>query len=646
MSLPKLLTTALVVALAGCGTQPITPSSGHLRQEARPSQLPPPVTTPVALPRPQANPRQDTYTVVVHDAPLRDVLFALARDARLNIDIHPRLAGDTHITLNAINQTVLQILERISRQADIRYEFFQGNLQILPDEAYLKTYTVDYLNMTRDMTSTVSIATQIANTGTVGVNSSGSSSSSAGNNNSTTSITNTANHNLWRNLVENVAGILGVQAANAQNNTRTTTLCVASSDSTATNNAPTASTTAAASPLPSNKDQATPNTAQTASGQNTPNGSSTPLPAVLNSTQQNASNNAAGGASRSSSNSTGNASQAECVVLASPETSLLTIKATARQHRQVQDFLDQFLASAKRQVLIEATVAEVQLNNEYQQGINWSRLRSDGLGGLRLVQTPNGPSNLGAGGAPGTSPETAISNIFTLAYSNTSSKIGNFNLTLSLLEAFGKVKVLSSPKISVLNNQTALLKVVDNKVYFTSKVTITRNTDGNVTDRLYETTINTVPIGFVMSVTPQIDAIGSVSLNVRPTISRIIRYVNDPNPALAAASISNPIPEIQTREMESVIRVHSGQIAVMGGLMQDTMDNRTDAVPGLSQLPWVGDAFKYRSDATTKTELVVFLRPIIVKAGTLQDDYPEFSNFLPDNNFFKNSPAATSEEKR
>jgi general secretion pathway protein D len=60
----------------------------------------------------------------------------------------------------------------------------------------------------------------------------------------------------------------------------------------------------------------------------------------------------------------------------------------------------------------------------------------------------------------------------------------------------------------------------------------------------------------------------------------------------------------------------------------------------------VGDAFKYRSDATTKTELVVFLRPIIVKAGTLQDDYPEFSNFLPDNNFFKNSPAATSEEKR
>lgn len=164
--------------------------------------------------------------------------------------------------------------------------------------------------------------------------------------------------------------------------------------------------------MPSNKDQATPNTAQTASGQNTPNGSSTPLPAVLNSTQQNASNNAAGGASRSSSNSTGNASQAECVVLASPETSLLTIKATARQHRQVQDFLDQFLASAKRQVLIEATVAEVQLNNEYQQGINWSRLR-DGLGGLRLVQTPNGTSNLGAGGTPGTSPETAISNIFT-----------------------------------------------------------------------------------------------------------------------------------------------------------------------------------------------------------------------------------------
>ncbi len=308
-------------------------------------------------------------------------------------------------------------------------------------------------------------------------------------------------------------------------------------------------------------------------------------------------------------------------VIASPEAGILTVRATGKQHEKIQDFISQIMRNARRQVLIEATVAEVRLNSNYQQGIDWSRLRL-GSKGFQLTQA--------ASGNP-VPPASNTGTMFLLDYVNPTSKLGNLSGSVSLLESFGDVKVLSSPKISVMNNQTAMLRVVDNLVYFTIKADTTTNQTTSTTT--YTTTAITVPTGFTMSVTPQINDSDTVLLNLRPSISRLLGYVNDPNPALAAAGVVSRIPQLQTREMESVLKIENNQIAIMGGLMQDEISNLTDGVPLLDDIPIAGQAFKNRNDTKTKTELVIFLRPVVIKDASIEGDYSAYRNNLPDENF-------------
>ena len=233
-----------------------------------------------------------------------------------------------------------------------------------------------------------------------------------------------------------------------------------------------------------------------------------------------------------------------------------------------------------------------------------------------------------------------------MSYTNPTSAIGNVLMTLKLLEQFGDVQILSSPKIIAMNNQTAVLKVVDNRVYFTVTVDPElRNAAGDITKvATVETEIHTVPVGFVMNVTPFISVSEEVVLNVRPSISRILGYVNDPNPALAKEGVVNPIPEIQVREMESMLRVNSGQVAIIGGLMQDQIEKRTSGVPGLSSLPVLGKLFSYQDDKIVKTELLVFLRPTVIDNASLDGELEEFKKYLPDHKELEIQSQTYSEE--
>jgi general secretion pathway protein D len=141
-----------------------------------------------------------------------------------------------------------------------------------------------------------------------------------------------------------------------------------------------------------------------------------------------------------------------------------------------------------------------------------------------------------------------------------------------------------------------------------------------------------------MNVTPQISENDSVLLNIRPSISRRYDWADDPNPALKEKNITNRIPVIRTREMESVIRVENGNIAVMGGLMEDSLENTDNVVPGASRIPIVGSIFQNRDDTRKKTELVIFLRPIVIKEASLAGDYTAFRDKLPGKDFFGNNP--------
>jgi general secretion pathway protein D len=226
---------------------------------------------------------------------------------------------------------------------------------------------------------------------------------------------------------------------------------------------------------------------------------------------------------------------------------------------------------------------------------------------------------------------------FTLAYQkeNPLSQVLNLKLTLKMLETFGNVKVLSSPKLSVLNNQTAILRVVEDFVYFqvTSNQTATVNVG---TQTSVTTTPQTVSVGLTMAVTPQIGEGDVVILNVRPTITSISALVKDPNPLL---TIPNNVPQLRTREIESVMRINSGDTAVLGGLMEDSIDYNTNRVPIVGRIPLLGEIFTNRANSAQKTELVVFLRPIVLKNADLAGDFSGYRNQLPDKDFFTSERA-------
>ena len=272
----------------------------------------------------------------------------------------------------------------------------------------------------------------------------------------------------------------------------------------------------------------------------------------------------------------------------------------------VRVFLDRIMENTQRQVLIEMTIVEVKLSDNYQAGVDWTRLSdSAGLGNNGVsVQSEMLGGNL------------RVPPFFSLGYNDADVDGSSITATVRLLQQFGDTKVLSSPKIMALNNQTALLKVVNENVFFTVELDIREATADIPERRTFTSEIHTVPVGLILSVTPQISEEGFVSLNVRPTISRITGFAIDPAPRLAGADFDNLIPEIQVREIESLLTVSNGHTVVLGGLMQNEQESEKDGVPGLSRIPKVGNLFSYTKDKLVKSELVIFLKPTIIRNGT------------------------------
>jgi general secretion pathway protein D len=284
-------------------------------------------------------------------------------------------------------------------------------------------------------------------------------------------------------------------------------------------------------------------------------------------------------------------------VVSHRETGILAVFASASQHQRVAEFIDRVQGAARRQVMVEATIVEVTLADGYRQGIDWSRWGSPEV-------------NVHPRGALDASVVTP-----TVAYLSSL-----HDIKLDLLETFGTVKVLSSPKLSVLNNQTAILKVVEEVVYFLVDASTTEyGGDSDRTRTSATTTPQSVSVGLVMALTPQIGQSGEITLSVRPTISSISGFKDDPNPSLG--SIPNRVPQIRTREIESVLRLVDGEIAVLGGLMEDKIDYDTGRIPLIGALPVLGELFTRRENSVRRTELVIFLRPRLIRQPGLNGDY-------------------------
>ena len=590
---------AMALAMAGCGPRPIVKSDAHI--EAPPpaaaradARIPQPVRTVPLPPPPEARESEIRYSVVVANQPVREVLLAMARETRLNFDIHPGIEGT--VNLNAIDQTLKQILNRIAKQVDMRWEMEGQTITVMPDTPYLKSYRVDYVNLARDVSETVGIATQVISGGVAG--SAGSAQSSSANN-STLTITGTSKHRFWETLEKNIKDLL--RETDKQLPEGSSETYVQSRGQSGV------SSTQARSSTQPRTGRTT--TAQSRTTTETGPGDTQSRDATEFTEQRLTFREAAS-------------------VIVNPESGIVTVRATSRQHEKVQEFLEQVIGSSRRQVLIEATIVEVTLNDNYQTGVDWSSLGINGLG-YTFRQSIVGPS------LPSTpfALDNATPNSFSIAYSNPSAAIGgSISSTIKLLDTFGRTRVLSSPKLMVMNNQTAMLKVVDNRVYFTIKAdTVTNQTTSTTT---FTTTQNVVPVGFIMSVTPQISEGDMVTINLRPTVTRIIDTIKDPNPSLAAARVESLIPVTQTREMESVLKVQSGQTAILGGLMLDSFESSRAGIPVASRVPFFGDLVSKRNDTTAKSELVIFIRPYVVRNASVEGDLAAYRRYMPDRDFF------------
>jgi len=528
-SIPMMALLAAVM-LPGCSAtlpqDPMTAENRHLLPpEASATEDIPDIVDPLPLvTEPQLQEIPELYSVVAQDVPLRELLFAMGRDANINIDVHPNIAGT--ISINAIDQTLPQILERISRQIDIRWNFdLNNNLLVEPDSPYWQTYQVDYVNVQRNSTTLASVSTALT-----GVGNAAGGGGGGGNNASTSILNQTSTNNFWESLSQNLTDLM-IEGAAAQN----TNL-------------------------------------------------------VIN-----------------------------------PETGLVNVRADSKKQRDIGNFLNFIQNRSLHQVMIEATVVEVDLNDDFQSGVDWNLLRNDTFN-INFVQDVTNPSLA-----------NNPTSFLTISESDNNDEV---SAAIGMLSQFGDLRVLSSPRIMTLNNQVGLLRVVDNVVYFSVEVEPGTIAQGVAQPAVFTTDVQTVPVGFVMTVTPQVGDNDQITLNVRPTISRIVRFVNDPNPALAEAGVTNEIPVTQIREMESILKVYSGQVAVLGGLMQDSLQEESQGIPGLSRWPGFRNLFSYRSETASKTELIVFIRPTIIRQPSLDGDLRDYRNFLPTEGLPINTPPA------
>ena len=548
-----------------------------LRPDAQPQGKPPAlVDAPLLPPQPRPGRKQaEVYSVSVHNVAIRDLLFALARDARLNLDVHPDLAGT--VSINAIDQTINEILDRAAMQVDMRYEMEGRNLFVMPDSPVLRHYRVDYPNVAREARSSVSASSSIGSGG-------GNSGGSGTGNSSSSSLANTSNNRFWETLTQNIRDLLR----------ETDKLLPEGAD--AASGGRTAVAGAAVNPVAA---------AVGATG----NPSAAPL----------------------TPNSVSPRFREAASVIANPETGVISVRASFRQHLRIREFMDRVMLSAGRQVMIEATIVEVNLSDQYQQGINWTVFRR----GLPMFQLGPAGGDMPSGvPMSGVIPSMAS---FTPTFASAGG-LTQISAALRLLESFGNTKVLSSPKISALNNQAALLKVTEDIVYFTLTSTFEQGQNGAAGRMTVTSNQNTVSVGFVMSVMPQVGDNDQITLILRPTLSRVVSYVNDPavsiNLAIARASgadvpeVVSKVPQIQTRELESVIKVRSGDTAVLGGLMRENFTSNTDQTPGLGNVPGLGELFKYKSRDNGKSELVIFLRPTVVTDASLGGDHQAFEPHL------------------
>ncbi|WP_313211838.1 pilus (MSHA type) biogenesis protein MshL [Stutzerimonas nitrititolerans] len=299
-------------------------------------------------------------------------------------------------------------------------------------------------------------------------------------------------------------------------------------------------------------------------------------------------------------------------VVVNPQAGLLVVRAASADQQAVENFLRQAQRNLQRQVILETKILEVNLSDGFQAGINWSFLQGQkgiSLGGFATTAGGVNIPNIPLEGADG------IGGVFGATFD-----FGNFEGVVQLLETQGDVRVLSSPRISTLNNQKAVIKVGTDEFFVTDVSTTTTSLAGGTTAPDLDITLTPFFSGISLDVTPQIDENDQITLHVRPTVSR----VQDQNKSIQLGSADNvfnlPLALSTTRQSDSIVRARSGQVVVIGGLLENRNSNDDANVPWLSKLPFAGALFQQQRKSLEQTELVILMRPQVVNDQVWLDE--------------------------
>lgn len=490
---------------------------------------------------------------------LRDLLYQLAEQAGIDLEMDPQIRGS--IIFTARDRPFDQVVDRICEMAGLRYKFENGVLRVEMDRPLVRNYDVGFLNVERKGSTTISTT------------SSGSSSTAS----------NKVDGDLWKELNDGLEQILAASdtyiplatlsdpTVNIENPLPPPTV---SPDPNAPPPPPPLPGSPEVAPIPPSK---APNIRIT-----------TPQAAPL-------------------------VPNPPSTFSISKQTGVVSVFASERQHRLVRKFVQEFRKRVSTQVLIEAKILQVELTDEFANGIDWGALNLTGLvrinGSFPFPGFPSAPaSTFGVTFTPG----------------------NDFSTAIRAMSRFGTVRALSSPRVTVVNNQPAVVNVTRDNVYFDFDATTTPSTTAgvNATVSLSSEQKN-APEGVILVVIPTANTdTGEISLTLRPTISRVVSRVTDPTLGLQLALVGLPtppgfqnnlVPELSVQEIDSMLHMQSGQMMALGGLMKDENNVTQEGVPVIGDIPFVGGLFRNHVDRVVKSELVILIRAVIVPGNNMDE---------------------------
>ena len=498
---------------------------------------------------------------VTEEVPIVDLIMELARMSGTDVQIDPTIVGG--VNLNVKDKPLRYVFNRICGLSDTRYKEKNGILIFEKDVPYAKTYELNFLDMTRSSSSSISLSTS----GLSSENSTGGGSSS---------VSTSSSDTFWDDVVNDVKQI------------------IESSDN--------------RSKLYTDKVEEIQEEIRVAEEKKNAIDDGKSDNKKSDNKQKNKDNKDVSGSIR-----------------LNKRAGLITITADEKAHRLIEKYLVEVRRKSTAQVLIEMRFLEINLNKTYEAGVDWSKV-----------------SLLGAAGSATTKGLSTLTNspVGSIVFSK------GINATANLFEQFGSTRTLANPRINAFNNQPAVMTFTSNHVYFKieSEYTAPTFASNNTTVvtpayRNIKAEAQTMPLGVIMSVLPSIDLDKrEVILNMRPTISKLEKTIQDPSTTLLLNSVvnddgdtisqanasadaidgsteNNPIPVANTREFDTILKLKDGQTAVIGGFTERRKTTTENGVPFLRALPLIGNLFSHKTDEVNSVETVILVKATIIDNG-------------------------------